>query len=104
MAKKEDENNNNEKKGPVEQEFRFSGAPYRLEGESYEEYKARRKAVNAIDKRRLKGKVLWHSKVLGSYKKQFKGHEEEIYKQLEEYVQNQNNKLDTNNKSTKSED
>ena len=105
MAKKEKENNNNnEKNGPVEEEFRFSGKPYRLEGESYEEYKARRKTINAIDKRKLKGKVLWHSKLLGSYKKEFKGHEKEIYRQLDEYVQNQNNKLDTDNKSEESKD
>lgn len=36
----------------------------RLEGESFEEFKARQKAVNKATKRYLKGNVVWVSKKL----------------------------------------
>jgi muconolactone delta-isomerase len=48
-------------------------APYRLEGESYEDYKVRRKAIKEATKRYLKGKMVWPSKgeyySLGTYRK-----------------------------------
>ena len=37
-------------------------APYRLEGESYEDYKIRRKAIKEATKQYLKGKMVWPSK------------------------------------------
>ena len=49
MAKKKKEKDN-----PLEQEFKFSGAPYRLENETFEEYKARRKMLKALEKQKLK--------------------------------------------------
>ena len=88
MAKKKEQ--------PVSKEFRFSGSPKRLEDEDFEEYKERRKMLKALEKQRLKGKVIWHSKILGKYLKEFKGHEEEIYDQLRQHSANQN-KLDSNN-------
>ena len=97
MSKKEKKTNKDPKEeGPVQKEFRFSGSPARLEGEDFEEYKARRKMLKALEKQRLKGKVIWHSGILGRYLKQFKGHEEEIYDQLRQHSANQN-KLDSNN-------
>ena len=96
MAKKK--TNKDPDKGPVEKEFRFSGSPARLEGEDFEEYKARRKMLKALEKQRLKGKVIWHSGILGKYLKEFKGHEEKIYDQLREHAAKQN-KMDTDNDS-----
>ena len=92
MAKKKKETN----KEPVKKEFKFSGSPKRLEGEDFEEYKERRKMLKALEKQRLKGKVIWHSKVLGKYLKEFKGHEKEIYNKLLEIQQN---KVDPNSDS-----
>ena len=70
MSKKEKKTNKDPKEeGPVQKEFRFSGSPARLEGEDFEEYKARRKMLKALQKQRLKGNIMWHSKLLGQYKK-----------------------------------
>ena len=97
MAKKK-KTNKDPDKGPVEKEFRFSGSPARLEGEDFEEYKARRKMLKALEKQRLKGKVIWHSGILGRYLKQFKGHEEEIYDKLRKQAVKQN-KMDSDSNS-----
>ena len=84
--------------GPVEKEFRFSGAAHRLEGENFEEYKARRTMLNAIQKQKLKGEILWPSHLLGKYLKGFKGKEEEIMQKLKDYAKNQaNSNLDSDN-------
>ena len=83
---------------PVEKEFRFSGSPSRLEGEDFEEYKARRKMLKALEKQKLKGKVIWHSGILGRYLKAFKGKENEIYDKLREHAAKQN-KMDSDNNS-----
>ncbi len=96
MAK--EEKNKKENKNPVEKEFRFSGSPARLEGEDFEEYKARRKMLKALEKRKLKGKVIWHSGILGRYLKAFKGKENEIYDKLREHAAKQN-KMDSDDNS-----
>jgi hypothetical protein len=96
MAK--EEKNKKENKNPVEKEFRFSGSPARLEGEDFEEYKARRKMLKALEKQRLKGKVIWHSGILGRYLKAFKGKENEIYDKLREHAAKQN-KMDSDDNS-----
>ena len=70
----------------VEKEFKFSGSPARQDGESFEEYKARRKLINQITKDKLKGKHIWPSKLMGTFYKQFKGHEEEMVKQTVDYI------------------
>ena len=88
-----------DKEGPVSKEFKFSGSPARLEGEDFEEYKERRKMLKALEKQRLKGKTIWHSKILGKYLKQFKGHEKEIYEKLLEHQRSQQNKMDSDNDS-----
>ena len=94
MAKKKKD----KQEEPVEKEFRFSGSPARLEGEDFEEYKARRKMLKALEKQKLKGKVIWHSSVLGRYLKAFKGREDEIYDKLREQAAKQN-KMDSDNNS-----
>ena len=103
MAKKNKDKQEEPKKiedatfeGPVEKEFRFSGSPSRLEGEDFEEYKERRKMIKALDKQKLKGKVIWHSSMLGRYLKAFKGKENEIYDKLREHGAKQN-KMDSDN-------
>ena len=102
--KKEDKPNQPEKiedatfEGPVQKEFRFSGSPARLEGEDFEEYKARRKMLKALEKQKLKGKVIWHSSILGRYLKAFKGREDEIYDKLREQAAKQN-EMDSDNNS-----
>mgnify|MGYP003145162305 CR=1 FL=1 len=62
----------------VEKEIRFSMRPERQEGESFEEYKARRKMLKALDKMKKQGKVIWPSKVFGEWKKEFHGKEKEM--------------------------
>tara|TARA_Y100000034_G_scaffold135451_1_gene207414 strand:- start:1272 stop:1568 length:297 start_codon:yes stop_codon:yes gene_type:complete len=94
MTKKKEEQNK-----PVEKEFRFSGSPARLDGEDFEEYKARRKMLKALEKQKLKGKIIWHSKILGKYLKEFKGREHEIYEKLREYQRNQQDKMDSDDNS-----
>ena len=103
MAKKNKDKQEEPKKiedatfeGPVEKEFRFSGSPSRLEGEDFEEYKERRKMIKALDKQKLKGKVIWHSSILGRYLKAFKGRENEIYDKLRGEAAKQN-KMDSDN-------
>ena len=71
----------------VEKEFKFSSASYRLEGETYEEYKARRKLIKTIEKQKLKGKHVWPSKLMGTYYKEFKGHEENMVNQTIKYIE-----------------
>ena len=83
MAKKKKEKDN-----PLEQEFKFSGAPYRLENETFEEYKARRKMLKALEKQKLKGTILWPSKFMGKYTKDMKGHEEKFVNEAKKYVAN----------------
>lgn len=103
MVKKKEDKQKEPKKienttfeGPIEKEFRFSGSPTRLEGEDFEEYKERRKMIKALEKQKLKGKVIWHSSILGRYLKAFKGKENEIYDKLREQAAKQN-KMDSNN-------
>lgn len=43
-------------------------APYRLEGETYEEYCNRRKRANTKVKLYLMGDIVWESKQQGTYK------------------------------------
>jgi len=93
MAKKKED------KSPVEKEFRFSGAPYRLEGEDFEEYKARRKMLKALQKQKLKGEKIWQSHILGTYRKEFKGKGKEMLKQLQDYAKNQRNSMDSDSNS-----
>tara|TARA_R110002012_G_scaffold103311_1_gene243231 strand:+ start:280 stop:564 length:285 start_codon:yes stop_codon:yes gene_type:complete len=83
MAKKKEQ--------PVSKEFRFSGSPKRLKDEDFEEYKERRKMLKALEKQKLKGKTIWHSRLLGKYLKEFKGREHEIYDKLQEHADKQNN-------------
>ena len=42
-------------------------ASYRLEGETYEEYKVRRKLAKEAIKQYLRGTVVWNSSVQGTY-------------------------------------
>ena len=91
MAKEKKEENKN----PVQKEFKFSGASYRLEGEDFEEYKARRKMLNALQKQKLKGEKIWPSHVLGRYLKGFKGKEKEIMQKLQDYAENKTDNLDS---------
>lgn len=42
-------------------------APYRLEGEKYEDYKLRRKLAKQAIKQYLRGTVVWNSSVQGTY-------------------------------------
>ena len=65
-----------------EHEIRFSIRPERQEGESYEEYKSRQKMLKSMDKMRKKGSNIWPSKVLGQWKKEFHGKEEEIISEV----------------------
>jgi len=69
-------------KDDKEQEIRFSGAAYRLEGESYEEYKARQKMLKALQKRHLKGTKLWPSHIMGTYYRAYKGKEKEMIERI----------------------
>ena len=46
--------------------------PYRLEGETYEEYCKRRKSVNIKVKMHLMGDIFWDSKQEGTYKRKLK--------------------------------
>lgn len=62
----------------VEKEFKFSSSPKRQEGETYEEYKARRKLIKKLEKNRSKGKIFWPSGLMGTHYKEFKGYEEEM--------------------------
>ena len=71
----------------VEKEFKFSSSPVRQEGESYEEYKARRKLIKQIEKNKLKGKILWPSKLMGTKFKEFNGQEDEMIKQTVDMIQ-----------------
>ena len=71
----------------VEKEFKFSSSPVRQEGESYEEYKARRKLIKQIDKNKLKGKILWPSQLMGTKFKEFNGQEDEMVKQTVDMIQ-----------------
>ena len=48
--------------------------PHRLDGETYEEYKNRRKVCKMFEKRRLKGYLFWNSNQRGTYTKE-KGQE-----------------------------
>ena len=66
----------------VEKEFKFSMRPERQEGESFEEYKARRKTLKAIDKMKKRGTPIWPSKILGQWKKEFHGKEQEIISEV----------------------
>jgi hypothetical protein len=70
----------------VEKEFKFSSSPVRQEGESYEEYKARRKLIKKIEKDKLKGKLVWPSRLMGTKFKEFNGHEEEMLNQTIEII------------------
>ena len=94
MAKKKKEKDN-----PLEQEFKFSGAPYRLENEPYDEYKARQKMLKALQKQKLKGEKIWQSHILGTYRREFKGKGKEMLKQLQDYAKNQRNSMDSDNNS-----
>ena len=94
MTKKKEEQNK-----PVEKEFRFSGAPHRLKGEDFEEYKARRKMLNALQKQKLKGEKIWQSHILGTYRKEFKGKGKEMLKQLQDYAKNRRDSMDSDNNS-----
>ena len=78
----------------VEKEFKFSGAPYRLENEPYEEYKARQKMLKAIQKQKLKGEKIWPSHIMGTYHKEFRGREKEMIKGTIDYIK----KLDKDKK------
>ena len=71
----------------VEKEFKFSSSPVRQEGETYEEYKARRKLIKQIDKNKLKGKLLWPSQLMGTKFKEFNGQEDEMVKQTVDMIQ-----------------
>ncbi|MAG52633.1 MAG: hypothetical protein CMH62_01585 [Nanoarchaeota archaeon] len=71
----------------VEKEFKFSASPVRQEGETYEEYKARRKLIKQIDKNKLKGKILWPSQLMGTKFKEFNGQEDEMVKQTVDMIQ-----------------
>ena len=62
----------------IEKEFKFSSSPVRQEGETYEEYKARRKLVKKLEKNRSKGKIFWPSGLMGTRYKEFEGHEENM--------------------------
>lgn len=88
-----------EKNRPVEKEFRFSGAPYRLKDEPYDEYKARQKMLKALQKQKLKGEKIWQSHVLGTYRKEFKGHEKEITQKLQDYAKEQRDSMDSDSNS-----
>ena len=81
MSEKEKENKS------VEKEFKFSSSPVRQEGESYEEYKARRKLIKQIEKNKLKGKILWPSQLMGTKFKEFNGQEDEMVKQTVDMIQ-----------------
>jgi hypothetical protein len=76
----------NQEDNSVEKEFKFSGNPARNEGETYEEYKARRKLIKQVDKQRLKGKHVWPSKLMGTFYKEFKGQEEAMVKHTMDYI------------------
>jgi|TARA_Y100000310_G_scaffold322864_1_gene382463 hypothetical protein len=80
----------NQKDKSVEKEFKFSGNPARQEGESFEEYKARKKLIKKIEKEKLRGKMIWPSKGaylnMGTFYKEFKGHEEEMVNQTIDYM------------------
>ena len=54
--------------------------------------------LKALGKQKLKGKVIWHSSMLGRYLKAFKGRENEIYDKLWEQAAKQN-EMDSNNDS-----
>jgi hypothetical protein len=41
--------------------------PQRMQGESYEDYKARRTAANKAVKQALKGRLIWDSAVRGQW-------------------------------------
>ena len=84
---------------PIEKEFKFSGAAYRLEDESYEEYRARQKMLKALQKQKLKGEKIWQSHVLGTYRKEFKGHEKEITQKLQDYAKEQRDSMDSDSNS-----
>jgi len=71
----------------VEKEFKFSSSPVRQEGESYEEYKARRKLIKQIEKDKLKGKLVWPSQLMGTKFKEFNGQEDEMVKQTVDMIQ-----------------
>jgi len=71
----------------VEKEFKFSSSPVRQEGESYEEYKARRKLIKQIEKNKLKGKLVWPSQLMGTKFKEFNGQEDEMVKQTVDMIQ-----------------
>ena len=71
----------------VEKEFKFSYSPVRQEGESYEEYKARRKLIKQIEKNKLKGKLVWPSQLMGTKFKEFNGQEDEMVKQTVDMIQ-----------------
>jgi len=65
----------------VEREFKFSSSPVRQEGETYEEYKARRKLIKKLEKQKLNGTLVWPSGLMGTKYKEFDGHEETMIKQ-----------------------
>jgi len=65
-----------------EHEIRFSIRPERQEGESFEEYKARRKMLKSMDKMKKRGTPIWPSKILGQWKKEFHGKEQEIISEI----------------------
>jgi len=44
--------------------------PHRLEGESYEDYKNRRKVCKMFEKQRLKGYKFWNSNQRGTFTKE----------------------------------
>ena len=85
MAKKKENKKTNES---VEKELKFSGRPERQEGETFEEYKARRKMLKAIQKQKLKGTVLWPSKFMGKYTKEMQGNEEKFIGEAKKYMEN----------------
>jgi hypothetical protein len=44
--------------------------PYRMDGESFEDYKFRQKEVNKYYKKLLEGSLFWDSKEQGTYHKE----------------------------------
>ena len=54
-------------KGMKQTKIEIDSTPYRKEGESYEDYKARRKNANMWMKFKLKGFLFWNSKERGTY-------------------------------------
>ena len=83
----------------VEKEFRFSMRPERQEGESFEEYKARRKLLKAMDKQKKSGKLFWPSRFMGAYYTEFKGQEEQILQQTLDYIKAHQERGDDSNNS-----